>query len=69
MVDHKVEKFAQADSEHTLGKIQLHLVFPKYAKGLLQVLDVLLRFKALDQQVINIHLHVAVNLLFEHFVY
>ena len=69
VVDHEAEKLTRADSECTLGWVQLHFVFLKNFEGLPQVLDVLLGLETFHQHVVNIHLYSVADLLFKHLVH
>lgn len=68
LVNDEVEEFTRADSESTLGMVEMHVELPQLSECLSQVCQVGAGKLAFYDHVVNVNLHAPPNLVLEHFV-
>lgn len=68
MADQEIEKFARHDPERTFSRIEFHVKLSEGLKCLFEVSQVVRRLLALGQHVIDINLHVSIDLVGKHMI-
>lgn len=63
--DHRSEKLSYCDAKHAFTRIQLHAMIVEVTEGLFQVGNVVGFFETFNRHIIDIDLHVSMNLIFE----
>lgn len=63
--DHEVKRHAGYDAKCTFAQVQLHQVMAEVVEGFFQVRDVVSFFGGLDEHVVNVDIHVLINLVLQ----
>ena len=65
---HKAKKLFRRDIEDVLYRVQFHVIPPQGIKCFSQIVDMESSFLALHEYVIDVDLHISIDLIFEDFV-